>query len=181
MTRSYSTATKKHGSNENSRNSSLEQDTTDNKHDTKRDNNKTTTIAPKPEIRRNRPLSKNAVKEDEMKKEITKTEIAAPFIDLSLIAELNQNTYIKSQASSSLSGTVEDSHDIIAKKREQHDIINKQRKNSSSQSKKFKTDANQFFKQYTPKFRGYDYGGGLQNAKFSKKMCFRFGKVNILV
>ena len=47
MTRSYSTATKKHDSNENSRSSSLEKDkTTDNKHETKLGNKKTTTTAP---------------------------------------------------------------------------------------------------------------------------------------
>ena len=172
MTRSYSTATKKHDSNENSRSSSLEKDkTTDNKHETKLGNKKTTTTAPQLENHRNLALQQSAVKDNEMKKQDEKTEEAVPFIDLNLIAELNhKSTDTKSQASSRVSGTVlDDSHDIIAKKREQHDVIYKQRKNTSSQSKKFKTDANQFFKQYTPKFRGYDYSEGLQKISFSNK------------
>ena len=93
-----------------------------------------------------------------MKKRDEKTEKKAvvPFIDLNLIAELNHKN-------------TDDSNDIIAEKREQHDVIFKHRKNTSSQSKKFKTDANQFFKQYTPKFRGYDYGEGLQKISVSNE------------
>ena len=132
MTRSYSTAANRHNN---------------------REQERVISTTPKLSIRRNPGgnSTENGVK-NEVKKE-EKSSVISNGGD-----GLGQNGQeiidVKSQTSSSLSGIVEDAHDIVAKKREG---IKKKNDGGSKGSKKFKTDGNKFFKQYKPKYRGDFY------------------------